>query len=206
MTFTRPKVALVTGVVLVLTLVAGMAYAFELPPFEKKGEVEAANVCDSLGDASHAAAALRDVLPEKSSYSFEDSATDLRTDELDHSYETGCFVRGGGEQLLVARTEMLEYDKADNWVTEVVGQFDVASSLEPFGAGDKAVASGKVAAIYLPCASHGANRHLSVVVQLKKQGDAPSSVLRSRLAALAKNAAAFAHRKARCDVPPRLHG
>ncbi|MEU6812575.1 hypothetical protein ABZ920_27080 [Streptomyces sp. NPDC046831] len=47
-----------------LALVAGMAYAFELPPLEKKGEVQTANVSASLGDASRAAAALSDVLPE----------------------------------------------------------------------------------------------------------------------------------------------
>jgi hypothetical protein len=202
----RSKILSVTGAVLVLALVTGLAYAFELPPFEKKGSVKAADVCDSFGNASRAAAALKGVLPEKSSYSFQDNATDLRTDELDDSYQTDCFVSGGGEQLLVARTEMMEYDKTENWVKEVVEQFDSASSLLPFAAGDKAVASDRVAAIYVPCVSHGARRHLSVVVRLKKHGDASASDLRTGLVDLAENAAAFAHTKAKCDRSSKLRG
>ncbi|MFF0465073.1 hypothetical protein [Streptomyces mexicanus] len=204
MTVTRSKILLATGLVLVLALVAGLAYALELPPFEKDGEVKAADVCTSLGDPSRAVAALKEVLPNEPSYSFEENATDLRTDQTDNSFQTDCFVYGGGKQLLVARTEMLEYDTSNAWVREAVGQFGFASSLQPFTAGDGAVASDKLAAIYVPCATHGSARHLSVVVRLKKQGDAPASGLRSGLIDLARNTAAFAHTKAKCDEASKL--
>ncbi|WBO63482.1 hypothetical protein [Streptomyces camelliae] len=68
------------------------------------------------------------ILPGESSYSFDDDLTDLRLDETDDTYESSCFVSGGGKQLLVATAEMAEYD----------------------------------------C------RHLSVVVELEQQGNAPS--------------------------------
>jgi len=200
----RAKVFSITGVVLALALAAGLAYALKLPPFEERGEIKAEDVCASLGNASRAATALADVLPEKSSYSFRDYATDLRTDELDNSYQTACFVHGDGEQLLVAQAEMLEYDTTESWQKEAVEQFVPASSLLPFDAGDKAVASDRVAGIYVPCASRGVRRHLSVVVQLKKQSDASASELRARLIDLAENAAVYAHTKAKCDMPSKV--
>ncbi|GAA0929823.1 hypothetical protein GCM10009549_52870 [Streptomyces thermoalcalitolerans] len=200
----RTKIFFITGIALTLTLAAGLAYTFKLPPFKKRGEIRAEDVCASLGNASRAATALTGVLPEKSSYSFQDNATDLRTDESDDFYQTACFVYGDGKQLLVARTDMLEYETTERWQKEAVEQFVSASSILPFAAGDKAVASDKIAAIYVPCASHGIRRHLSVVVRLKKQGDASASDLRAKLIDLAENAAVHAHMKAKCDRPSKL--
>lgn len=188
-----------SAIVLLLALFAGAAYAFGLPPFTKRGEIEAADSCPTLGDASRAAAALTGVVPDRSSYSFDDNLPDPRRDDTDSSYLSACFVYGDGQQLIVVEAEMTEYDRTADWVKEVVEQRASASSLTPFPAGDKAVASPRVAAVYLPCTSHGLRRHLSVVVHLKQPGDADGTALRTHLIVLAKNAAVFAHRKARCD-------
>lgn len=187
-----------------LALLTGIAYAVKLPPFEKVGDIQASDVCTTMGSASTSATALKRVLPEKSSYSFDNSLTDLRLDNTDDTYQTDCVVDGDGEQLVWTGAELLEYDTTKAWAEEVLGQYDSVSSLTPFTAGDKALASAKVAAVYLPCTSHGASRHLSVVVNLKKTGDADNSTLRDGLITLARNAAEYAHTKAKCDASAKL--
>jgi hypothetical protein len=193
------------GTALLLCLVAVVLYTAGLPPFEEsKGEIKASEVCRTLGSASSSGAALKRVLPDKSSYSFDDAMTDLRTDDNNRTHDTSCFVRGDGQMLLAARTQMLEYDKADSWVKEVVTQFAPASSLVSFDAGDKAVGSSRVAAIYVPCAGQGSGEHLSVVVELRQHGSTTEAQQRDGLASLARNAAPFAHQKAKCDAQSKL--
>ncbi|MFJ2841430.1 hypothetical protein ACIPD2_07015 [Streptomyces griseofuscus] len=187
------------GAALVLCLAAGVLYALRLPPFEKKkGKIEVSEVCRTLGEPSRSTTELDRVLPAKSSYTFHDELPDPRRDDLDDSYYSACFVGGDGKQLLVASAQMLEYEKTDAWVTEVVEQFAPASALTPFDAGDKAVATDKVAAIYVPCLARPA-AHLSVVVQLKRPGGAPAAERRDALIALARNTALYAQGNARCD-------
>ncbi|MFD8910625.1 hypothetical protein [Streptomyces sp. NPDC059575] len=197
MTSTRTKLVLASGAALLLVVVAGVAYAFGLPPFEKKGTVRASAVCKTLGSPADAAAALNRLLPAEPSYSFDDALTDFRTDASDDTYETSCFVNGGGRQLMSVTAEMAEYENSDSWVEEAVGQLVSRSDLTPFTAGDKAVASGSAAAVYVPCASKGAPRYLSVVVDLKERGGAKGAESRRELITLARSAAAFAHHKAK---------
>ncbi|MFF9201220.1 hypothetical protein ACF1AE_05235 [Streptomyces sp. NPDC014986] len=204
MNLTRKKVLLVAASTLSLTIIATTLYHFSLPPFKKKGAIRAEEVCDSLGGKTDAVSTLKAILPDKASYSFNDSTTDPRIGERDDSYASSCFVSGDGEQLLSARTEMLEYRETDSWVREAVEQFAPRASLESFPAGDKAVASSKVSAIYVPCTSHGVNRHLSVIVRLKQHGEADPSELRQHLIVLTKEAASRSHEAAHCDVPSRV--
>ncbi|MET8981985.1 hypothetical protein ABZX85_40965 [Streptomyces sp. NPDC004539] len=201
MKLASPKKAAAVGLILVVALAASVFYALKLPPFEEVGKIEAGDVCKSLGDSSRAATSLKEVLPEESDYSFRDVENSIRTEGPGRSYETYCFVEGGGKQLVVAKAELMEYDVTDRWVEEVVEQLVPASSLSPFTAGDKAVASGSVAAIYVPCYSTGSDRHLSVVVQLKKGSGIGESERRAELVGMAENAAAYAHSRAKCDMP-----
>ncbi|WP_229896298.1 hypothetical protein [Streptomyces cinerochromogenes] len=206
MASTRTRSLLAGGAaLLLLCLVVGVLYALGVPPFEeKKGEIKASEVCRTLGSPADSTAALKRVLPDKSSYSFDDDITDRRYDDTDFSYETSCFVNGDGKQLVAATAEMVRYDKADDWVKDVVENHVPASSVKPFPAGDKAIASDRVAAVYLPCTARGFGRHLSVVVQLKQRGSASDGQLREGLISLARNAALFAHDEAKCDAPSKV--
>jgi hypothetical protein len=200
------KTLATSGTLVVLALIASLFYVLNLPPFQEKTVIHADDVCGSLGEKEAAASVLRDILPEAPSYSFDGETTDPRTDERDDSYENWCFIDGDGKQLLSARTEMLEYERADDWVTEAVAQGDSTVGLERFAAGDEAVASSRIAAIYVPCAAEGASRHLSVVVRLKRQGDAESSDLRQGLITLTKGAASYAHEAAHCELESKVPG
>ncbi|MGV9423724.1 hypothetical protein ACWDO7_05450 [Streptomyces sp. NPDC003656] len=201
---TRSKAAFALGAALLVLAAAGTAYALGLPPFEQKATIKATAVCETLGDRAGAAAALNRVLPAESSYAFDDAKTHLRTDASDDTYETSCFVNGGGKQLMSVTAEMAEYENSGTWQQEAVGQLVSTSDLAPFNAGDKAVASASAAAIYVPCVSKGTTRHLSVVVNLKKHGDVQGQQSRRDLINLARSAAAYAHEKAKCEAPSKV--
>ncbi|MFB0620758.1 hypothetical protein [Streptomyces sp. AGS-58] len=205
MASTRRKFLLAGGAALLLCVVLGALYALGLPPFEDEvGEIKASDVCGTLGRSSSSAAALKRVLPDKSSYAFDGAVTDPRLDDTDSSYYASCFVDGDGDQLLAVTAEMAQYDKAEEWVKDVVENHVPVGTVTPFGAGDKAVASDKVAAIYFPCVARGVGQHLSVVAHLKQPRGADGGQLREGLITLARNAALAAHKKAKCDAPPKL--
>ncbi|MEU3525573.1 hypothetical protein AB0E62_17150 [Streptomyces sp. NPDC038707] len=185
-----------------------MAYALDSPPFEEgRGEIKASAVCATLGSSSGSAEALRRVLPDKSSYSFDDQIMHRRIDDRDRTYETSCFVKGDGKMLLTATAEMLRYDKADEWVNDVVANAAPLSAVTSFQAGDKAIASEKLAAVYVPCRAKAPQEHLGVVVELKQRGGAAGGPeVREGLISLARNAALFAHEEARCDASAEVVG
>jgi hypothetical protein len=202
---TRTKSLLAGGAALLLCLAAGALYALGLPPFkDKKGEIKAAEVCRTLGSSSSSAAALKRVLPDRSSYAFQDAVTDPRRDDMDSSYSASCFVNGDGRLLLVVTAEMAQYDETDAWVKDVVENNRPASSVRPFSAGDKAIASDRVAAVYLPCVARASGPHLSVVAQLKQPGGADDDQLRKGLISLVRNTALYAHQDAKCDAPSKV--
>jgi hypothetical protein len=203
---TRAKLLLVIGVVCTLALLTGIAYAFTLPPFKKKGEIKADEVCASLGSSSSAADVLRKVLPEEPSYSF-DNDVKPRTDVTETGYESSCFVSGGGQQLLVAQARLMPDESATSWTDWVKGTAAnkaSAASLTPFPAGKKAVASTRFAAIFTPCTSAGkvpgGQYNVSISVELKRAGGSGDSTTRDELIKLAKNAASYAHTEAKCDM------
>jgi hypothetical protein len=203
----RSPLSLTGGIVGVLALGCGLAYACGAPPFgEEKGEIKASAACRTLGSPDGSAAALRRILPEKSSYSFDDQIMHRRIDDTDRTYETSCFVKGDEKMLLVATAEMQDYGKAGEWVDDVLGNAAMPSSVTPFQAGDKAVASERIAAVYVPCRGKGPREHLSVVVELRQRGGASGAEVREGLIALARNAASFAHRQAKCDAPAKVTG
>ncbi|MEU3661928.1 hypothetical protein AB0E77_19565 [Streptomyces sp. NPDC032940] len=192
-------------VAVVIVGVLGALYLFKAPPFaEDTGDIEAGAVCDSLGSGSRAADALKTVLPEESSYAFNDDVN-LRVDEQDSGYGSDCFVSGGGDQLLSARTQMIRDEPFESWADDEVAQHaDGKDRLTPFTTGLKGTASPTVAAVLVPCTSAGkipgGQYDLSVVVHLEKAGEASDTDTRAGLIDLAKNAATYAHAKAKCDI------
>ncbi|MFF0000454.1 hypothetical protein [Streptomyces avermitilis] len=206
---TRSKILIPASIAAVVILLAGAAYLFNLPPFSaKRGEIKAGSVCDSLGSASQTVKALQKILPDEPSYSFDDDVN-IRVDDSDDSYRSDCFVAGGNSQLLSARTEMMRAEPAKEWVSSEVREKEPeAQSLTPFAAEYEGVASSNVAAAFVPCATEGhvpgGPYNLSIIIELKQHREASERKLREGLIELAKNAAAFAHQKARCDQPSKI--
>ncbi|WP_437015929.1 hypothetical protein [Streptomyces sp. enrichment culture] len=195
----------------VLTLAAGLLYAYKLLPFTEKGEIEAGEVCSSLGPSSSVVNALKKVLPEESSYSFDENAR-LRVDVTDTTYESSCFVSGGGKQLLVMEARMMEDEPAESWTQWVKGTAaneTSTKSVTPFTAGEKAVASSRFAAIFVPCTSvgkaPGGQYNLSVSTELKQAGNVGDAAMRDELIKLTRTASSHTHAKAKCDMKSQIN-
>ncbi|MFF2508409.1 hypothetical protein ACFVTY_34360 [Streptomyces sp. NPDC058067] len=205
MNLTRPKVLAAAGVSLALIL-AAIAYAFNFPPFnERTGEIKASDTCPSLGPPSSAIPALKKTLPRRPSYSFDDTVTGgSNTSGLD--YGASCLVTGENESpLLAARSRSMPAEPAKSWLkwvkTTAISNNSLGS-LTPFSADEKTAASGKFAAIFLPCISEKRNQspqyNISLTVELGRPGDAST---RAGLIHLVESAASYAHKKARCNMP-----
>ncbi|MER5843493.1 hypothetical protein ABT099_24995 [Streptomyces prasinus] len=205
---TRRNGYVIAAVAIALAGTFGALYLLKVPPFgDETGKIEASAVCDSLGQVAQSVGALRSVLPENSSYASDDDVN-LRVDEQDSSYSSDCFVSGGGDQLLSARTQMIRDEPFQNWVDSEVAQYaEGHDRLAPFTTGPKGTASPSVAAVFAPCTSPGkipgGQYNLSVVVHLEKAGKASDAETQAGLVELAKNAAKYAHTKARCDISLR---
>ncbi|MFJ5264636.1 hypothetical protein ACIQAC_29680 [Streptomyces sp. NPDC088387] len=211
MKITWTRVPIAVGVAVAVVLLAGAAYLFNLPPFDSAvGEIRQNAVCASLGQSGQSVSALKSVLPEESSYAFDDDVT-LRVDDGDDGYSSDCSVTGGDKELMTARTQMMRAESVQSWVSGEVEQYaDGSGRLTSFEARAEGVASSSVAAVFVPCSSEGkipgGQYNLSVVVQLKEQGESGSSETRSSLIELAKGAATFAHAQAKCDMPSTVSG
>ncbi|MET9812065.1 hypothetical protein [Streptomyces sp. NPDC006355] len=201
---------LVVGTVVALALFAGLAYTYKVWPFREKGEIEAGEVCSSLGPSSSVVNALTKVLPEEPSYSFDEN-TSLRAGVTDTNYESSCFVSGGDKQLLVVKARLMEDESAKSWTQWVKGTAaneESIKSLTPFTAGDKAVASSRFVAIFVPCTSPGkapgGQYNLSVSTELKQAGNSSDDAVREELIKLTKTASSYTHAKAKCDMPSKI--
>ncbi|MET7515778.1 hypothetical protein ABZS88_20330 [Streptomyces sp. NPDC005480] len=202
MTHMRRKGLLIGGIGVAVALLVGIFYAAGLPPFGKKGEIDAEEVCPSLGNASQSHSALKAVLPDKDSYSFDDDIHPL-TEISAADFSSTCFVDGGSGQLLVVKTEMLRGDSETDWATWVKGTVKSSQDTTPFTSGASAFASSRVAAIYVPCTVKP-KTNISVAVDLKEPGDSDAAESRKGLITLAENTAKFAHQKARCSLPSEI--
>ncbi len=210
MRLTHPKMFLIVGAVVALALFAGLAYTYKIWPFRERGEIEAGEVCSSLGPSSSVVNALTKVLPEEPSYSFDENAS-LRVNVTDTHYESSCFVSGGDKQLLVMKARLMQDEPAKSWTQWVKGTAaneESTKSLIPFTAGDKAVASSRFAAIFVPCTSPGkapgGQYNLSVSTELKQAGNSNDDAVRDELIKLTRTASLYTHAKAKCDMPPKV--
>lgn len=210
---TRKKAsAVIAGVLLAAVTVFLVAYFSGLPPFEKRGEIKADEVCGSLADGEAATAALSKVLPDKGEYRF-DGQDGLRSDQSESSFESNCFVWSDGKTVFGISTELVRSSSPKLWQEQVLRderEEVVNGGGKPvaFEAGENAFASSRMAAVYVPCVSDGkvpgGPRNLSVVARAVQEPAASATDARQGLAKLALLMGERAHQQAKCDVPSKL--
>lgn len=203
-------IALLAGV----SLLTGVAYFANIPPFEKEGTIDAGEVCASLGPSGKVIPALKQALPIQSRYSFDDEVNS-RANEADDNYTSVCFVRGDTKQILSVRAEMMligpepTLRTADDWAKDqILANSPDKHPLRSFDAGNGAVSSSRTSAILVPCTPPGqipgGEYDLSVVVTLKQNSESSETKTRQSLINLVRSAAEYAHKNARCDLPAKL--
>lgn len=189
------------------------AHVVGVPPFEKRGGIGAASVCESLGDSAKAVRALERVLPDSPEYSFDDTVSGGSVAQGNSDYTADCFVSGDGGVLLSARAELMPVGSPgsapEDWASEALNGSG-PGKIETFAAGSKGVTSGDRAAVLVPCAGPGkipgGSYSLSVVVDGKGAAGEDGSGVRRGLTDLAVGAARYSHEKAGCDLPSELRG
>jgi hypothetical protein len=201
------KLVLPVAIIVIVGAASTLAYVTGTAPFERRGDIRSQDVCESLGNARTSAAALQDVLPKKSDYTFEDKIDGETVAQGGSSYTADCLVWGEGAVLLSARTQMLIAEPSRSWVAEGIGD-ELVPRAKSFKAGDMGVIAGGKAAVLVPCSAPGSvvggSYSLSVVVNLRNHTDVDQPKLEERLVDLALGAARFAHKDARCDLPSKI--
>ncbi|MEW2635611.1 hypothetical protein AB0903_29230 [Streptomyces sp. NPDC048389] len=201
------KLVLPIAIIAIAGAVSVLAYVTGTPPFERRGDIKAQNVCESLGNKKTSVAALKDVLPKKSDYAFEDKVDGKTVAQGGSSFTADCLVWGEGSVLLSARTQMMVAEPSRSWVAEGIGD-ELAPRAKSFKAGDMGVIAGGKAAVLVPCSAPGSvvggSYSLSVVVNLRNHTDSDQPKLEERLVNLTLGAARFAHEAARCDLPSKI--
>ncbi|MEV4332535.1 hypothetical protein AB0K02_18680 [Streptomyces sp. NPDC049597] len=201
------KLIVLLAVIAIAGAAAAVAYVSGIPPFERRGDITAKDVCETLGDQDASVAALKEVLPEKPEYSFEDKIDGKTVAQGGSSFTADCLVRGEGSVLLSARTQMMVAEPGRSWAAEAIGD-ELASRATSFEAGAMGVVSGGKAAVLVPCSAPGSvvggSYSLSVVVHLREDKGSDDSKVNQRLVDLALGSARFAHKAAQCDLPSKI--
>ncbi|MEV8392448.1 MULTISPECIES: hypothetical protein [unclassified Streptomyces] len=191
-----------------ICLATGMFYMLGLPPFAKRGEIKASDICESLGSPTKAVSALEATLPSEPEYSFEDTVTGKNVAQEGSSFTAACFAYGDKETLLSARTEMLLTEPAESWADYALDEKS-GSDRESFKAGSAGfiTANNKVV-LQVPCAKAGSipggEYSLSVVVDLKTDTTSDDAKVRQGLKDLTVGAARYSHERAKCNLPSEL--
>ncbi|MFD7226108.1 hypothetical protein [Streptomyces sp. NPDC056730] len=191
-----------------IALATGGFYMLGLPPFEKRGEIKASDICESLGNPTKSVSALEATLPSASEYSFEDTVTGKNVAQEGSSFTAACFAYGDDETLLSARTEMLLTEPAETWAGYALDEKS-ESDRESIKAGSAGfITANNKAAVQVPCAKAGSipggEYSLSVVVDLKRKKDSSEAEVRQGLKDLTIEAARYSHERAKCNLPSKL--
>lgn len=200
------KIGIVGGVLVIALLYSGIGYFTGAVPFptQKRGDIVAADVCESLGDGKQAAAELEKVLPARGDYSMQDDNPPRSSD--DWSWLANCTVYGEGDQLLYASTELGFDASAETWLEDSNREHGDEGRGEKFRAGRAALVMKETAEILVPCvARQGMDPlQLEVVVHAQKPLVGSAQEQRHALAAVALGTARSAHERAECPMPSKL--
>ncbi|MFJ4439626.1 hypothetical protein [Streptomyces sp. NPDC088923] len=196
-------------VVCVVVVAAGVLVAQAQGVFSSRGEITAEDVCRQVPERNKAVKTLREILPEGSVYTFEESGGP-RADPRFHYF---CFVKGEGGQFLMT-LDVVPLSVDNDWKEWEYAAIDAVDplymkSLSPFPAGKYAVANSRVAAVADPCFYYTdrmdkTRYYMSTVVKARKPLDAADDKARQDLIQLAVNLGRKMHADARCEVPSQL--
>ncbi|MEU7283252.1 hypothetical protein AB0A69_31430 [Streptomyces sp. NPDC045431] len=204
----RGKVSI--GALALAAMAMATVYIFGLPPFERRGEIKASDVCETLGNSSSATRALGATLPDEPEYSFRDTWNGTPVSIGGNYFTIHCHIYGGGRVLFHTRAQLTDHKPSDDWVKKAL--HDKSPKAEKFSAGAMGAIRGGRAAILVPCSSSarlpgGTPRFsysLSVEVELHYYDRPASQKVRQGLTDLALGAAQYAHKRNGCNLPSNL--
>lgn len=179
-----------------------IAYLFGA--FEKRGNIQADDICRQVPSRQETAKIFNSVLPKASKYQFDGT---WRPDQ-NADFRSTCFVTGDDENSLFALTaEMGSARPWQEWVKDEIPPND-GGKIDYFDAGLKGVSNAEVALIWVPCYSSEKQSKqpwsMTVLADALKPLDVSDKEARQTLIDLATDFARQAHKDAKCDLPSKL--
>lgn len=190
--------------VVVVVAAGAVLTAYLLGAFEKRGHIQADDVCLHVPDRPEAAKAFNSILPRAAEYRFIET---WRPDR-DWEFRSVCGVKSDEDKALFYLHATM--GSARPWQQWAEGEIPPNSGGKTtyFNAGLKGVSNAEVAAIWVPCYAHErASKqpwNMTVFAHALKPLEASDKEARQTLIDLATSFAHQAHKDAKCDLPSEL--
>ncbi|MFJ3309088.1 hypothetical protein ACIPSA_39800 [Streptomyces sp. NPDC086549] len=193
----------VYGAVIALTGGAVIA-AYLLGAFEKRGHIQADDVCQHVPNRQETAKIFNSVLPNASEYHF----TATWRPNRDWEFRSVCAVKDEDDKaLFYLQATMGSARPWKQWADTEIPP-NSGGKLAYFDAGVKGISNAEVAAIWVPCYAHEktskARYNMTVFAHALKPLEASDKDARQTLIDLATSFARQAHKDAKCDLPSKL--
>jgi hypothetical protein len=204
------KLAVAGGALALALLYSGIGYFTGSVPFpaQQRGDLTAADLCDSMGDGDTAAKELSAVLPAKGEYSSSGQNPPRRGD--DTSWRSSCRIYGDGDQLLYASAELGWDASPEKWLADPSRNYVREEGRgAQFRAGNAAVVMKQTAQILVSCVPRGgegspAPYQLVIEVHAQQPLEGSPKEIRQALTTTALTTAREAHDQAQCTLPSKL--
>jgi hypothetical protein len=205
MNFRRFLKTLIFGAV-AATAAIGLFIAYCFGAFEKRGDVQADDICLHVPDRQRTAEIFNSVLPRASEYHFVENWSPDR----DWHFMSTCVVEGNGEKAIFSLSaEMGSARPWQQWAKTEIPP-NSGGKVTYFDAGLKGASNAEVAAIWVPCyASEESSKDpwsMTVLALALEPLEASDKEARKTLIDLATVFARQAHKDAKCDLPSKLPG
>ncbi|MFF7977647.1 hypothetical protein ACFZDK_00740 [Streptomyces sp. NPDC007901] len=188
-------IALAGGAVLV---------AYLLGAFEKRGNIQADDVCQHVPNRQGTAKIFNSILPDASEYNFTETWRPTQSWE----FRSVCAVKTeDNKALFYLQATVSSARPWKEWADTEIPP-NSGGKITYFDAGVKGVSNAEVAAIWVPCYAHektsNAQYNMTVFAHALKPLEASDKEARKTLIDLATSFARQAHKDAKCDLPSRL--
>lgn len=178
--------------------------AYLLGAFEKRGDVQADDVCQHVPNRQETARIFNSILPDASEYNFTETWRPTQSWE----FRDVCAVKNeDNKALFYLQATVSSARPWKEWADTEIPP-NSGGKVSYFDAGVKGVSNAEVAAIWVPCYAHektsNAQYNMTVFAHALKPLEASDKEARKTLIDLATSFARQAHKDAKCDLPSQL--
>jgi hypothetical protein len=193
----------VYGVVVVIA-VGSVLTTYLLGGFEKRGHIQADDICLHVPDRQEVARIFNSVLPQATEYHF----TETWRPDRDWQFRSVCAVEDKERNALFYLQAVVGSARPwQQWARTNIPPNSGGKS-EHFDAGLKGISNAEVAAIWVPCYAHEktskSQYNMTVFAHALKPLETSDREARQTLIDLTTSFARQTHKDAKCDLPSKL--
>ncbi|CCK28235.1 putative membrane protein [Streptomyces davaonensis JCM 4913] len=183
---------------------AGLLTAYLLGAFEKRGHIDADDICRNVPNRKATAQIFNSELARSARYDF----TENWRPDPDWSFISRCTAHGDDDRALFTLHAKAGPDKSwQQWAKTHIPPND-GGEITYFDAGVKGLSNAEIAALWMPCYTHektsNSQYNMTVYAFAIDPLEASDKEARQTLIDLAISFARKAHKDAKCDLPSKL--